>query len=125
MRRSGREVHELAIAESIVAIAREHARGRRVARVEVAVGALRQVVPSALEFAFELVADGTEVEGAELVLEHVDARVACRSCGIQSVCAEFPFACARCRSDFFDVIAGEELHVEALELDDAVSAARR
>jgi len=54
-------MHELAIAEAIVAIADRHARGRPVSRVEVAVGHLRQVVPSALEFAFGLVATGTAV----------------------------------------------------------------
>jgi hydrogenase nickel incorporation protein HypA/HybF len=111
-------VHELALADSIVRIARNHARGRRVARVDVTVGALRQVVPSALEFAFELVADGTELEGAELGLEHVEARVACRSCGAESACGGFPLVCARCGTDFVDVVAGEELFVAALELDD-------
>ena len=49
-------MHELSIAESIVRIADAHAAGRRVTKVEVKVGHLRQVVPSALEFAFELVA---------------------------------------------------------------------
>ena len=111
-------MHELAIADSIVAIARGHARGRRVVRVDVTVGALRQVVPGALELAFGLVADGTEVEGAELAIEHVEARIACRSCGAESPRAEFPLVCAQCGSDFVDVVAGEELYVEALELDD-------
>ena len=118
-------MHELAIADSILAIARDHARGRRVARVEVVVGALRQVVPSALEFAFELVAAGTEVEGAELVLEHVDARVECRNCLRQSVCGGFPLLCRHCRSDAVHVVAGEELHVDALELEDPVPVGRR
>ena len=59
-------MHELAIADSIVRIACAHAGGRKVAKVELKVGHLRQVVPSALEFSFALVAEGTELEGAEL-----------------------------------------------------------
>ena len=47
-------MHELAIAESIATIAHRHARGRRVTQIDLKVGHLRQVVPSALTFAFEL-----------------------------------------------------------------------
>ena len=41
-------MHELSIAEAIVRIADTHAAGRRVMCVEVEIGHLRQVVPSAL-----------------------------------------------------------------------------
>jgi len=40
-------LHQLAIAESIVGISGRHATGRRVAKVYLKVGHLRQVVPSA------------------------------------------------------------------------------
>ena len=74
-------MHELSIAEAIVAIAERHAAGRRVYRVSVKVGHLRQVVPDALQFAFQLLTDGTVLEGAELAIEEVPARVRCRGCG--------------------------------------------
>src|SRR5262249_53089969 len=111
-------MHELSIAGAVVAIACEHADGRQVARVEVKVGALRQVVPDALAFAFELVAAGTPAEGAELVIDEVPARVACRSCGTESVVAEFPLACTRCGGLDVDPVGGEELYVAALELEE-------
>ncbi|MBA2441443.1 MAG: hydrogenase maturation nickel metallochaperone HypA, partial [Rubrobacter sp.] len=41
-------MHELSIAESVVRIARNQADGRRVVKVQMKVGHLRQVVPSAL-----------------------------------------------------------------------------
>ena len=110
-------MHELAIAESIVAIAERHADGRRVSRVEVAVGHLRQVVPAALEFAFELVAQGTVLEGAELALEEVPAEGRCRSCGAESRLDGFPLACRACGGWDVAVTAGEELRVESLDLE--------
>ncbi len=67
-------MHELSIAEAIVAIAERHAGGRPVTRVRVRVGHLRQVVRRSLHFAFELLTDGTALEGAELVIEEVPAR---------------------------------------------------
>jgi hydrogenase nickel incorporation protein HypA/HybF len=118
-------VHELALADSIVAIARRHADGRRVVRVEVRVGALRQVVPEALEFAFSLVTQGTEVEGAALELDHVPVRLRCAACGLEGAGLAFPLTCGGCGSNHVDVVAGEELLVDALELDEPVPAGRR
>ena len=115
-------MHELSLADAVVAIARDHARGRRVSAVDVRVGRLRQVVPDALEFAFELVAAGTEVEGAELRVEHVPVRVRCARCAAESEAPEFPLACARCGSVDVEVIAGDELLVESLEIEEELAA---
>jgi hydrogenase nickel incorporation protein HypA/HybF len=112
-------MHELSIAEAIADVALRHATGRRVTAVEVRVGALRQVVPDALEFAFELVAQGTALEGARLELQHVPARGRCRSCGADCEMDDFPLRCALCGGLEMDLLAGDELSVEALELDDA------
>ena len=112
-------MHELAIADAIVRIAERHAAGRRVTAVAVRAGALRQVVPSALAFAFELVAHGTPVEGAVLELEEVSAAVDCRRCGAEREVADFPFVCPVCGSPDVDVVRGEELLVESVEIADA------
>jgi hydrogenase nickel incorporation protein HypA/HybF len=109
-------VHELAIAESVLRIVCAHAGERKVTRVELKVGHLRQVVPSALTFAFGLVAEGTVAEGAELAIEDVPAAGRCRACASESVLADFPLQCARCGGLDLELIAGEELLVDSLEL---------
>lgn len=111
-------MHELSIAAAIVAIAERHARGRTVTRVEVRVGHLRQVVPTALELAFELVVKGTALDGAELKLEDVPARGRCRDCGVETTMSGFPLACAACGHLDMELLAGEELQVESLELEE-------
>ncbi len=111
-------MHELAIAEALVGIAEEHAAGRRVASVHVKVGHLRQVVPQALEFGFELTAMGTVVEGAELTLEEVPARGECRACGAHTHLRQFPLGCERCASLDIEIVSGEELLVESLVVTD-------
>ena len=110
-------MHELAIAGSIAAIAERHAAGRRVTRVEVHVGHLRQVVPSALEFAFELVVRDTVLEGAELALVEVPAAGRCRACGAEGRLDGFPFTCRACVGWDVAVTAGEELRIESLDLE--------
>jgi hydrogenase nickel incorporation protein HypA/HybF len=111
-------LHELSIAEAVVQIANRHADGRRVTKVQLKVGHLRQVVPSALTFSFELVAQGTPVEGAELEMEEVPATGSCLSCGAESRLTEFPLQCRMCGSYELRIIEGEELLVESLELEE-------
>ena len=111
-------MHELAIADSVVRIADRHAEGRRVTKVYLKVGHLRQVVPSALTFSFELVAQGTPVEGAELEIEEIPVAGKCRACGAESRPESFPLQCAACDSLDLDLIAGEELYVESLEMEE-------
>jgi hydrogenase nickel incorporation protein HypA/HybF len=111
-------VHELSLAEAIVAIASDHAGSRRVTGVDVRIGHLRQVVPDALAFAFQLVASGTSLEGAELHLEHVAARLACAGCDAVTEATAFPLQCGRCGSADVAVTAGDELYVESIEVED-------
>ena len=90
-------------------------------KVELRVGNLRQVVPSALEFAFELLSNGTALEGAELVIEDVPARGRCRVCAVETTMRSFPLQCSACGGLDLEVIAGEELLVDALELEETAT----
>jgi hydrogenase nickel incorporation protein HypA/HybF len=110
-------MHELSIAQAVAQIALRSAGGRRVCKVELKVGHLRQVVPSALEFAFELVAAGTGLEGAELVIEDVPVRGRCSACGEETLMWAFPLQCARCGGLDLDLLAGDELLVDSLEVE--------
>ena len=112
-------MHELSIADSIVRIASRQADGRRVSRVQMKVGYLRQVVPSSLAFGFELLAEGTPVEGAELEIEQVPAEGRCRGCGLECRLEGFPLSCPGCGGFDLEILKGEELIVESLELEEA------
>jgi hydrogenase nickel incorporation protein HypA/HybF len=110
-------MHELAIADAIVGIASRHANGRRVTRVDVKVGHLRQVVPDSLDFAFELITKDTALEGAALTIEEVPAEVHCRVCAAVTVLTEFPAHCAGCGALEVDLKGGDELLVDCLEIE--------
>jgi hydrogenase nickel incorporation protein HypA/HybF len=114
-------MHELAIARAIVEIVERHAAGRRVARVELRIGRLRQVVPSALRFGFELTARDTVAEGAELAIVDVPAGGRCRSCGAEGELHAFPFACTGCGAAEVELTQGEELLVEAVEIEEVAA----
>ena len=64
-------MHELGLTKNIVSIVTDHANGRAVGRIRLAVGPLACVERRALAFCFDIVAEGTVLEGANL--EFVDA----------------------------------------------------
>jgi hydrogenase nickel incorporation protein HypA/HybF len=109
-------MHELSIADAILRIADAHAGGRRIESVEVRIGHLRQVVPDALEFAFELLAPGVALK-----IEAVPAAGVCRVCGQESELPGFPLACETCGSLDVELVRGEELLVDALTMEGAPS----
>ena len=111
-------MHEISIAESIVEISARHANGRRVTKVYLKVGHLRQIVPSALAFSFELVAHGTSVEGAQLEMEEIPVKGKCRKCSAESRLESFPLQCKACGASDLWILEGEELYVESLELEE-------
>ena len=111
-------MHELSIAAAVVSIAERHAAGRSVVAIELRVGHLRQVVPSSLTRAFELITQGTALDGAQLRITQVPVRVRCSSCDAHSEPEQLPFLCSVCGSADVELIAGEELLVDSLEVEE-------
>jgi hydrogenase nickel incorporation protein HypA/HybF len=109
-------MHELGMCEGILDTALRRAAGRPVTRVRVRVGVLHRAVGPAMEQAFELVAAGTEAEGAELDMVTLPVRVTCRACGAERDSDELLIACPACGSGELDQAGGDELLLESIEL---------
>jgi hydrogenase nickel incorporation protein HypA/HybF len=103
-------VHELGITAEIVALAAQRAAGSRVSRVVVEIGALTAVLPDAIRFCFELCAEGTPVQGAELAIDEIPARARCRDCRTETI-RDRPFGLCPCGSMDLEWLAGSELRV--------------
>ena len=111
-------MHELSVAAAVLDIAQRHAAGRRVVAIELHVGHLRQVVPDSLTRAFELLTHGTALDGTELRITQVPVRGRCLRCGACSELEQLPLDCPVCGSADVELIAGEELLVQSLELEE-------
>jgi hydrogenase nickel incorporation protein HypA/HybF len=111
-------MHELAVAGAIVNTAIKHAGGRRVKLVTVRVGRMRQVVPDTLDFYWELVCRGGDCEGSILEQVLVPARLACAACVTEWEPEYAIFRCTTCGGADVTVVAGEELEVESIEVEE-------
>lgn len=112
-------MHELALCEAIATTARDHAEGGTLERVQVRIGYLRQVVPDALTFSWELLVAGTDLDGCALDIDHVAATVACRSCGERTTLALPILACEACGGVDVELLTGEEFLIASLDVKEA------
>jgi hydrogenase nickel incorporation protein HypA/HybF len=109
-------MHELSLCQAIVDTVTARATGRPVRRVDVRIGHLRQVVPDSLQFSWEMLTQGTDLEGCSLVVEHVPAVVHCRSCEAETTLDWPVLACRECESHNVDLVSGEELQIASFDL---------
>ncbi len=105
---------------SLVQIAEAAARKAGASQVTVVylrVGALSAVVPDALRFSFDIVADGTILAGARLEIEELPVRVFCEYCVAE---ADLPnpqiFCCPTCQRPTGRMVQGRELDLVSLEV---------
>jgi hydrogenase nickel incorporation protein HypA/HybF len=111
-------MHELAITRNIVAIVSEAAGSRRVRQVTLEVGKLSGVMPDAIAFCFDVVVKDTVLDGARLEIRLIDGRARCNDCGSE-FSTETIFARCPCGSQRVARVAGEELTVKTMELEEA------
>lgn len=111
-------MHELSIALSIVELAGEHAArcAARVRAIHLRIGPLSGVAPAALQSAYALASEQTELEGSRLEIEHVAPIVRCAECGLRPA-KGLQRICSGCRRPAAELVAGDELEVVALEVD--------
>ena len=113
-------MHELSIAESLIQVASEYARenaAERIVSVTIRVGALSCVHQSALEFSFEVVAQGTMLEGARLHYVEVPVSVYCGTCELESPLPGIQdLRCPNCGVACGDLRSGRELDIESIEI---------
>lgn len=111
-------MHEMALAEGILEVVLDIAQSRPVKSVHLQVGTLHAVVPESLEFSFQLVAQDTPAAEALLHIRNVEAVFDCKQCGEVTALGAPPFNCGSCGSSDVMISAGDELLVDAIELED-------
>lgn len=111
-------MHELGITRNVVAIASEAAKGRRVLKVTLEVGRLSGVMTDAIRFCFDTVASGTALDGAKLEIREIEGQARCQACGSVYTMPTLFTACT-CGSRDCERLAGEELKVKTIELEEA------
>lgn len=113
-------MHELSLCRAIADTVRDHAAGRDVSRVTVRIGHFRQVVPTTLEFCWEMVTEGTDLAGCSLAIDHVAAAVVCRTCEARTQLDWPVLVCGACGGREVELVSGEEFLVASIDVLEAI-----
>lgn len=118
-------MHEMSIATSLMSIIRDEMEkhgATRLTLVRVCFGSLSNIVPEALDMAFQVVNSGTEFEGARLEMREDPIRLECGGCGGEFApegkrSSRFS-PCPVCgREEGHRVLAGKSLFIEHIEVE--------
>lgn len=115
-------MHELSVTQEIVATITERLGAARIVVVRLEIGRLSGVVADAVRFCFDLVAEGTTVEGAELVVDEPAARAWCRDCAAEFAVEDLLVLCPACGGASAEVLSGDELRIVSVEVSSGCAA---
>jgi len=108
-------MHELAITESVVAAVTKRLPGDKISCVRLEIGALSGVVADSVRFCFDLVTEGTSLEGATLEISEPPACCQCRECGRQFE-PDGPIPLCDCGSADVAVLSGADLRIMSVQV---------
>ncbi len=108
-------MHELAITESVVATVAQRVPGATVTSVKLEIGALSGVVADSVRFCFDLVTEGTSLQGASLEIVEPAARCRCRGCGAEFA-PDWPILICDCGSADVAVLCGQDLRIVSVQV---------
>ena len=114
-------MHELAIAQAILDRAKaasERNGGGRVTKIGLRIGEISGVEPDALSFGIEVLSKDTALAGLTLEIEQPRRKLRCTACATEFEPEGFAVACPKCRHPASECIAGTELDVTFIELED-------
>jgi hydrogenase nickel incorporation protein HypA/HybF len=108
-------MHELALTESVVDAVTERLPGARITCVRLEIGALSGVVADSVRFCFDLVTEGTPLEGARLEIIETAGRCRCRACG-DDFEPDGPIPICPCGNVEVTVVAGQEFKIASVQV---------
>ena len=113
-------MHEVSIIQNVVDIVlktAEENKLKNINEISLKIGDFSGVMKDSLTFAFQGVSKGTIAEGAQFIIEKVDATAKCDDCGITFEIDHFNKLCPNCNKFCNSIVTGYELYINTIEGD--------
>ena len=118
-------MHELSIVEALIdQVGRELNRAGQQGNVlglELSIGRLSGVNSDSVRFAFGLLATGTPVENAEIVIHEPKAVCNCHACHARVEIDDLVVQCPRCAGSDIVIEGGRDLMLQSIEVEELSS----
>ena len=113
-------MHELAVTENILSIVTRHAgdsKASKVTDIHLVIGQLSSIVDDSVQFYWDIIAEDTICEKAQLHFSRIPARFHCLDCDHEYEIPQSLTPCIKCGSMNVELLTGEEFYVESIEIE--------
>jgi hydrogenase nickel incorporation protein HypA/HybF len=113
-------MHELAVTQSILKIALENARkveAKKITGINLLIGQMASIVDDSIQFYWDILSEGTIALGAKLKITRIPTEMRCFYCGHVFSPGSSTFDCPACNSIRVQIIQGEEMRVESIDVE--------
>ncbi len=113
-------MHELAVTESILSIAKKHAtnaNASKVTDVNIVIGKFSSIVDDSVQFYWDIISQDTICENSTLHFERIPARISCLDCSTEYKVDAEMMPCPNCQSVRVKIISGEEFWLDSIEIE--------
>ena len=117
---AGISVHEMSIAQNLIDVLKEEMTKHQVKTlrsVRLNIGQMSAIVPDALSFCFQVITDGTELEGVKLLMDIVPLMGYCHACDKEFEIKDYTFLCPTCGGTKIDTIGGQGMSVVEMDAE--------
>ncbi|HNY92159.1 MAG TPA: hydrogenase maturation nickel metallochaperone HypA [bacterium] len=110
-------MHEISVAAALMrrVLAEKEARKlERISQIVLQIGPMSGIMPDALQFAYDSLREGTQLEGTELVIHSAELTTCCRHCLHLFDSRLMHTRCPRCGSEELQIMGGDEFFIQYL-----------
>jgi len=112
-------MHELAVTESILSIAVEHAQkanATRVTEINLLIGNLSSIIDDSISFYWEIISKDTICAQSTLHFSRIPAHLKCNICLNEYDLGNELIPCPNCSSSDVTILRGNEFRVDSIEV---------
>jgi hydrogenase nickel incorporation protein HypA/HybF len=113
-------MHELPVTQSLLEIALRHAQqsnAQRILGLNIVVGQLATIVDDSVQFYWDLIAQDTIAEGAQLNFRRIPPELQCQDCNRRYTPGPEDLACPHCHSTNVKIVSGQEFFLESIDVE--------
>jgi hydrogenase nickel incorporation protein HypA/HybF len=112
-------MHELAITESILSIALQHAQkanASRVTEINLLIGNLSSIIDDSISFYWEIISKDTICSQSTLHFVRIPGHLLCNNCSHEYDLEDELIPCPQCSSSNVTILRGNEFRVDSIEV---------
>lgn len=111
-------MHEYSVVMSMIDLCEKHAKGKPVEKVVTKIGKMSGIEPHFLKESFDIFKEDTICQEASMTINLIDITIRCTDCDKEATVDNYSFYCPYCKSGNTEVLTGQEMHIDYIELKD-------